>query len=210
METLITAAVAFAATNLDDLLILALFFADTRPSFRWWHIVAGQYLGFIALVAVSLPGFLGSLVIPGEWLGFVGLAPIAIGIGKLFTRGPEEPRRFPKEGNPDSLSSPPFMLAPFIAPGTYLVASVTFANGGDNVGIYAPLFASGDLSFLVKVVGVFLLLVAAWCWLGYRLARRAGAGGRVSKYGEGLVPWVLIGLGVYILWTNGSLEFIGL
>jgi cadmium resistance protein CadD (predicted permease) len=210
METLMTAVISFAATNLDDLLILTLFFSETNHSFRWWHIVAGQYVGFIALLGISLLGFLGSLVIPREWMGFLGLAPVVIGIGKFFPRRREEVGMIPKPENPGPLSSPPSILGHFLAPKTYLVASVTFANGGDNIGIYTPLFASGDLTFLAAVISIFLLLLAAWCLFGCQLARRVNAQGTVSKYGPQVVPWVLIGLGMYIIWTNGSLRLIGL
>ncbi|MBD0301701.1 MAG: cadmium resistance transporter, partial [Tolypothrix sp. T3-bin4] len=41
---------AFVATNIDDLVILLLFFAQVNSAFRRWHIVVGQYLGFTALV----------------------------------------------------------------------------------------------------------------------------------------------------------------
>jgi cadmium resistance protein CadD (predicted permease) len=209
LQTLLTAAVSFAATNMDDLLILTIFFSETDHSFRWWHIVAGQYIGFIALLVISLLGFLGSLVISREWMGVLGLAPMAIGISKFFTRRKEEPRVAEKTGNSGPFYPPAFIRGNILAPRTYLVASVTFANGGDNIGIYTPLFSCGDLSFLAAVISVFLLLLAAWCFFGYQLARRVKAKGRIPEYGHRVVPWVLIGLGMYIIWTNGSLRLIG-
>nr|WP_074946043.1 cadmium resistance transporter [Jiangella alba] len=52
------------------------------------------------------------------------------------------------------------------------IAAVTFANGGDNVGVYVPVFgASGAAATAVYVV-VFLLLVAVWCALGHWLTTR--------------------------------------
>ena len=53
---LATALTAFAATNIDDIIILLLFFSQTNKNFRWWHIVIGQYLGFTAIIIFSLPG----------------------------------------------------------------------------------------------------------------------------------------------------------
>jgi cadmium resistance protein CadD (predicted permease) len=41
----------FAATNLDDLFLLTLFFARRVPTRR---IVVGQYLGFAAIVLMSM------------------------------------------------------------------------------------------------------------------------------------------------------------
>jgi cadmium resistance protein CadD (predicted permease) len=48
-----TGVTAFTATNLDDILILMLFFSQVDAVFRKRHIVAGQYLGFTALVLAS-------------------------------------------------------------------------------------------------------------------------------------------------------------
>ena len=45
-----TAITAFTATNLDDVLILLLFFSQVNTAFQKKHIVIGQYLGFGALV----------------------------------------------------------------------------------------------------------------------------------------------------------------
>jgi len=41
------AIVAFAATNIDDIFVLTLFFAQNH--LKHWHIVAGQYLGLAGL-----------------------------------------------------------------------------------------------------------------------------------------------------------------
>ena len=73
-----TGLTAFTATNLDDILILMLFFSQVNALFRKRHIVVGQYLGFAALVAASLPSFFGSLLLPRPCIGLLGLVPIAI------------------------------------------------------------------------------------------------------------------------------------
>ena len=98
MNGLITAAstglTAFTATNLDDILILMLFFSQVNAAFRKRHIVAGQYLGFTALVLASLPSFLGGLLLPRPCIGLLGLVPIAIGISRLVNAN--------EENDPDS------------------------------------------------------------------------------------------------------------
>ena len=58
MDIALKAVTAFVATNLDNLIILMLFFAQVKPTFRKHHIVSGQYLGFSLLLLASLPGFL--------------------------------------------------------------------------------------------------------------------------------------------------------
>src|SRR5438046_10743896 len=81
VSALITGTVAFSATNIDDVVFLTMFFSQAS---RRWHVVVGQYLGFSALVLVSLIGYFGGQVLPHEWLRLFGLARIAIGIKYLF------------------------------------------------------------------------------------------------------------------------------
>ena len=43
---------------------------------------------------------------------------------------------------------------------------VTFVNGTDNIGIYAPLFAISDAPRVMVLVAVLYVLLAAWCAAG--------------------------------------------
>ena len=74
----------FAATNIDDIVVLTvLFLASSRGKPRPWQIVAGQYLGFITLVVISVIAALGLTIVPDEWVGFLGLISLGIGIWTL-------------------------------------------------------------------------------------------------------------------------------
>ena len=46
--------IAFAGTNIDDIIILLLFFSQVDANLRRRHIVFGQYLGFTAIILASL------------------------------------------------------------------------------------------------------------------------------------------------------------
>ena len=81
--------IAFIATNIDDIIILLIFFSQVDVNFRRRHILLGQYLGFTAIIIASLPGFFGGLVVQREWIGLLGLLPIAIGIQQLIYRKEE-------------------------------------------------------------------------------------------------------------------------
>lgn len=88
MNNLINAVTAgvstFAATNIDDIVILMLFFSQGNTRFRPWHIVLGQYIGFVAIIAASLPGFFGGMLLPKAWVGLLGLLPIIIGLRQFW------------------------------------------------------------------------------------------------------------------------------
>ena len=176
ISALMTGAVAFSATNIDDIVFVTMFFSQASRS---WHVVIGQYLGFTALVLVSLIGFFGGQVLPHEWLRLFGLAPIAIGIKKLFVK---------RDGNTQRANT-----------GTLDVATVTFVNGADNIGIYTPLFAISDAPRVMVLVAVLYVLLAGWCVAGYLIHRQKAVAYTLQRRGHWIVPVVLIALGIYIL-----------
>lgn len=197
-----TGLTAFTATNLDDILILMLFFSQVNALFRKRHIVAGQYLGFTALVLASLPSFFGSLLLPRPCVGLLGLVPIAIGISRLVHNN--------DDSDSEETQTQPTWLSSFISPQAYSVAAVTFANGGDNIGIYMPLFASCTWQNLAIILSVFFSMVGVWCFAAYKLTQVPAIADNLTRYGNYLVPFVLISLGVLILIDSRTLENPGL
>lgn len=189
------AIVVFASTNIDDIFLLAAFFADRRLRHR--SVVLGQYLGIGALVLVSALAALLVLAFPEGWIALLGVVPLIMGFSKLPALrtdtvsgkgGGEEDRIRDQEQNAErGLRSQ--VLA---------VASVTVANGGDNVGVYVPIFAT-DLGAIVSYALTFAVMTGVWCALGYLLVNNKILGGTIRRYGHIALPVVLIALGVYIL-----------
>lgn len=183
-----------------------LFFSQTNSSFRRRHIVVGQYLGFVALILASLPGFFGGLIVPRTWIGLLGIIPIVIGISNLIASQENEPAiQTVADVRQQKLAK---SLLVVIAPQTYKVAAVTFANGGDNIGIYVPLFASSNLANLVVICLTFLVLIGVWCGIAYYLTRHQAIAKILTQYGERVVPFILIGLGIFILLENGTYQLL--
>lgn len=75
---------------------------------------------------------------------------------------------------------------------------VTIANGGDNLSVYIPLFAS-DFGLVPVYAAVFALMTAVWCAAGYALVNNRVAGQLVQRHGSIVLPFVLMALGLYIL-----------
>ncbi|MBE1499195.1 cadmium resistance protein CadD (predicted permease) [Amycolatopsis lexingtonensis] len=174
-----SAAAMFAATNIDDLVLLAVFFGRAAGRRSRLEVVAGQFLGFAGILAVSVAGALGAGLLPGGAVRWLGVLPILLGLRaawQAFQADDDEP-------------------AP--AAGVLGIALVCFANGGDNVGVYVPAFAaSGSLAGYVVV---FLAGVAVWCVAGRFLATRPAVAPVLARYGHVVLPVVLVGLGVLIL-----------
>lgn len=205
---------AFAATNVDDLVILLLYFAQVNEVFRPRHVILGAYWGFAILVGLSLVGFFGGLMVAPAWIGLLGLLPILLGVKQLWQRSRDESPQVqtvstPEAGETGNFTSAGKAVLKSIVPAqAYQVAVVTFANGGDNIGIYVPLFASSDLTELGVILLVFFLLKGVWCYAAYQLTRNPRIAFVISRYGQAIVPFVLIGLGLFILCKNGSYQLL--
>ena len=78
------------------------------------------------------------------------------------------------------------------------IAAITLANGADNVGVYVPFFVASR-THLQLVLVVYGLLVLVWCAVGKWLGRHVLALKSLARWGHWIVPFVLIGLGAYIL-----------
>ncbi|OUL29272.1 cadmium resistance transporter [Nostoc sp. 106C] len=201
-----TGVAAFSATNIDDIVILLLFFSQINTTFSPWHIVAGQYLGFTALLILSLPGFFGGLVVPQNWIGLLGLIPLAIGLSSLVNWQANSSEELLPEMEQFEGSA----VASFISPQIYTVASLTVANGSDNISVYVPLFANNNLESFVVIIGLFFLLLGVWCYATYQLTHQKTIANFLTRYGNKIVPFVLMGLGAFIVLKSEALSLIKL
>lgn len=185
---------SYSSTNIDDIFILLAFFTDSK--FKPRQIITGQYLGIGALFLISALGSLVSLVLAPEYVGLLGIAPILIGLKKLYDliRGEEESEEYL-----ESHGSNGRILA---------VAAVTMANGGDNIGIYTPLFATRSAVEIVVIGIVFVLMTALWLLLAHWLVSHRTIGAPIRRYGYKVVPFVLVALGIIIMVEAGTFGLI--
>jgi cadmium resistance protein CadD (predicted permease) len=191
------ALVVFVTTNVDDLFVLLTLFGD--PTFRPREVVAGQLFAMFALVALSLIGALLAIVIAPAYVGLLGLAPLSIGIVALFRqRSADDHDALPQ------LNQRGGGVARVAA-----VTLVTIANGGDNLAVYIPLFASRGRLEQAIMAGVFLVMTAAWCWAAQSLINHPRLGAPIRRYSRPASPYVLIALGLYILIDSKAYTLLG-
>jgi cadmium resistance protein CadD (predicted permease) len=169
----------FAATNIDGLFLTAALLA--HRSFRARDVIIGTYAGIAALYAASAAGSLVSLVVPPAIIALLGLVPIALGIAQLSKKEASEPASFRKGG------------------GVGAVAALNIATGADNIGVYTPVFAASSAADIALYGAIFAVLTGLWCYAAYRLVNHPSIGAPVRHYAPRLVPFVLIGLGLWIL-----------
>ncbi|WP_437760646.1 cadmium resistance transporter [Sorangium sp. So ce1389] len=188
-------AVVFISTNIDDILLLTAFFSD--PDFTPRQVVAGQFLGIAALVLASVACALLAVRVPEGWIGLLGLVPLALGLRGLWAlwRGPGAGDGEDADDADDADDEPRGRAARFR---TLAVATVTVANGGDNLGVYIPLFSSSP-GLIPLHAAVFAVMTGALCALGHHLVNHPVLGSRIRRHGRVALPFVLIGLGLWIL-----------
>ncbi len=187
------ALVVFVSTNFDDIFLLLGFFSDR--TLRPRTILLGQLTGIGALYALSIAGALAALVIPRAYVGLLGLAPIIIGVVKLVQawRGEEQVDTV----GPQKVAT---------ARGFLSVAAVTIANGGDNIGVYTPLFSMSTPAEIVVYGVVFGLMTCVWCLSARWLVSHWALGAPIRAFGPRIFPVALIALGGWILYRTGTFE----
>lgn len=205
ITSILSAIGTFIVTNIDDIFVLMIFFTQIEKA-RHTQVVLGQYLGFGLLVILSLLGSFGFTFLPPEWAGFLGLIPIFLGV-RMFIKKEEEDEAeeaLEKLGDVKAQAS----NKRFFAPLTGKVAAITFANGGDNLGIYIPYFTTQGNGALLYIAIIFFVMVAVWCFLAYRLASFPAILNILQKYGSVVVPLVFIALGISIMLNGDSFEYL--
>ena len=188
-------ATSFAATNIDDLFILMAFFANRR-SFPTLHVVLGQYVGMGALLAIGIVGSLIALVVPNNLIGLIGIFPIAIGTKELLElrKKDDDDEEEPAAAKQPSQRSKWIAYLPFLA-----VTAVTF-SGGEEIGIYASVFAiNNETSEIIVIILVVMGLTGVWCGVASYLVNHSFLAVRFRRIASRILPFVLIGLGLYIM-----------
>lgn len=194
LQSIITAILAFVSTNIDDIFVLMLFFGLRKYSTS--QIFAGQYIGIFTLVAISVLGaFVGALIDP-RYIGLLGLFPIYLAIKQII-----EVTKAKRETSEELHVSEKMQ-------GTFAVAGVTIANGGDNIGVYVPLLSTLKREGMPILLVVFAAMVLLWCLIAQYLAQHRLLAISLNRYAHIVMPLVLFALGIFILYESDSLTLL--
>ncbi|OZM76447.1 cadmium transporter [Pseudonocardia sp. MH-G8] len=187
----------FIVTNIDDIIVLSLFFArGAGRSGTTAKITLGQYLGFGGILAAAVVVALGARsFLPETAVPYFGLIPLALGLRAAWQawRGADDDD---DDDDDERAAGKPISVL--------TVAAVTFANGGDNIGVYVPVFATVGTVGIVAYCVVFLTLIAGLVMAAKFVATRRPIAHRLERWEHVLFPLVLIGLGLVILVEGGA------
>ncbi|PWN04316.1 cadmium transporter [Nocardioides silvaticus] len=182
----------FLVTNIDDIIVLSLFFArGAGQRGTTTKIVVGQYLGFGGILLASVAVTFGAgLFLPDDAIPYFGLIPLLLGAfaaWQVWRNGDDDN---------DTVADKPVSAL--------TVAAVTFANGGDNIGVYVPVFLAVGTGALVAYCVVFLALVAVLVLAAKFVATRKPIAEVLERWEHILFPLVLIVLGLVIMVEGGA------
>ena len=167
----------FLSTNIDDIFLLTLLFS--AGNMRKSYIYIGHFLGIILLSLASRFLASGMSALLGKYIFLLGIIPILLGIKAIFDKVDDE----------DS----------FTGGSLTSVFLLTLSAGGDNIGIYTPLFAGmNSFDFAVTLV-IFGIMSVLWCFMAQRLSSLPFLSNFIKKYKRIIVPVVFIALGIFIL-----------
>ena len=189
--------VLFATTNVDDLLVLTGFFAD--PKLRPRMVILGQFAGVGTLTAASAIAALFALRIPGEWLSLLGIAPLVLGLrglASLWRVRKSRPSELPENADEQLAKAHARSMSHSQWAAVMLT---TIANGGDNLGVYIPMFTQAS-NWIPAYMAIFAFMTALWCFVSHHLVHHRTLGARIRQCGHIILPFVLLGLGIKILW----------
>src|SRR5699024_4437413 len=158
------------------------------------RILLGQYLGFLGILGAAVAAAFGAQVLlPEAILPYFGLIPLGLGLWAAWqawqNRGQDDDDEAQLEGKRVSV---------------WTVAAVTFANGGENIGVYVTVFVSVSWGAVRAYCNVFLALVADLVFLAKWISSIKPIAEALERWEHSLFPAVLIGLGIVILISGGA------
>lgn len=178
----------YTATNIDDLILLALLFArGAQQPGSTWRIVLGHYLGMLLILAMSVIIALGAgFYLPLQIIPLFGLVPIGMGLWVIW--------RHRRGGDHDEQAHLGERKV-----GVWTALVLTVAHGGNNMGVYIPVFLRGELTTMLTYCVIFLLLAGGALALARFISQRSGVADFFTRWDHIVYPAVLIGVGVWIL-----------
>ncbi len=182
LQILVTALVlvpfTYAATNIDNLLIMASLSAGRASR---GHLVVGFVVASCTVLLIASMAVFIDRLVPPEVLGYLGFVPISIGTYLLLFSGAEAPQATSRTATWPAISG------------------LLVVNSGDTIFAIGPLFAeSGGDARLGLALG-FALTAAVWLFLILGASKRVAGSVLLSRLGYRLAPWMMVLVGLYIL-----------
>ena len=178
VTALVLVPIAYAATNVDNLLIMATLGANANNR---GNLVAGFLVASTGVLVIASMATFIERIVPADVLGYLGFVPLSIGLYLLIFTSPHAEE---KTSRPTAWPA---------------VAGLLFANSGDTIFAVGPLFAESGSDARIGLAIGFILVAAVWLLLILNVSQRVARSEILSRLGPRLAPWMMILVGLYIL-----------
>ena len=139
--------VVFASAHIDDLFVIAAFFADRKLKRIW--VVSGQVAGTAVLVTVSAVAAQLAVDMDGKWVALVGFVPLLLGALLAIVVGAEAFRARRRSNQRDDVRA----------------EAAALPDGSQSLRTSAAArWMTADAAFLLVAL---VLYVAAMAWIGF-------------------------------------------
>ena len=180
------AMISFIATNFENLLLLIVFLSNSIQPIS--TVALGYLMSTVMIVGLARIISEVAEFIPSKFLGLLGLIPLTLGIWELL----QILRHKISTSVPNSSVG--------LQPRSFVnISVIMIANGGDSLAVFAAFFADTQwyLKWLIWVsaLAMTLILFSLAAWL-VRLKFFSASRQRIMQI---IMPFLLIGIGIYIL-----------
>jgi len=188
-------AATFVATSFDNLVLLITFLGDA--GYRWSNVVVGYVVSATLVTAIAWG--LSEVVdqAPAQYLGYLGLIPIGLGLIELFKL---VGRREKVEHSRAEIVA---------ARGALSVGAVMVASSGDTFAALFAIFTDTADSFTIPMLATVAGAALAWCGIAAWLFSHPPLERILSRAARYVLPFLLIGIGIYILLDSGTDIMVG-
>ncbi len=183
----------FLATSLDNLLILVLLYGAARSRLA---VMLGYLASTAIVMLLAALGYLLGGMLDADLVGYLGLIPLALGVYALL-----RPNKL-LHANTDVESGQSGFAGYFVTSFTLMLS-----NSGDSLALFLPLLADTGRAWFPFLFLVWLLAALAWASFAWLLGSKHALAELIERRGAKLIPWVMIGVGCYILMDTATDKF---
>jgi len=181
-------ATSFVATNLDNLLLLVVLLGTNAK--RRSAVLLGYVCSAIAVIFASALGVAVGSMVGADMIGYLGIVPLLLGCYMLYKSWTGSQVEYEETDLLSNGTEPGIWLSTFF---------LLFSNSGDSVAVFLPLMAESGRSAILIIVCSYLAMALLWAGLSYTISGQRALALRIEQRAEKIVPWIMIGVGIYIL-----------
>ena len=184
---------SFIATNMDNLLILVVLLgANAR---RRSAVLLGFICSCITVICVAALGVAVGSMLGAGLIGYLGVIPLTLGCYMLYKSWTGQHADDNALDTPSNGTEPKIWLSTFV---------LMLSNSGDSIAVFLPLLAESSRGAILVIVCSYLAMAVLWGGLSYLISGQRELAQRIEHRAEKVVPWIMIGVGVYILMDTAT------